>query len=87
MDILSIAALVSSLSGNALVNYKRRVGFIVWIVSNILWILVNLLGDTNWCQVLMFIAYMCLNVQGWIVWGRKNEEAAKQAGEKAHGPM
>ena len=56
MDILSIAALVSSLSGNALVNYKRRVGFIVWIVSNILWILVNLLGDTNWCQVLMFIA-------------------------------
>lgn len=71
LGILSFLALATSLSGNALVNYRRRVGFIVWIVSNILWILVNLVGTTNWCQVLMFIVYMCLNIQGWIVWGRK----------------
>ena len=77
LNFLSFLALASSLSGNALVNYKRRIGFIVWIASNILWILVNLLGQTNWCQVLMFIAYMCLNVQGRIVWGRKkNKEVA-----------
>ena len=71
LNLLSFLALASSLCGNALVNYKRRIGFIVWIASNILWILVNLLGQTNWCQVLMFIAYMCLNAQGWLVWGRK----------------
>ena len=77
LNILSFLALASSLSGNALVNYRKRIGFIVWIVSNILWILVNLVGTTNWCQVLMFIAYMCLNVQGWLVWGRKEKEVSK----------
>lgn len=72
LNVLSFAALVCSLSGNALVNYRKRYGFLVWILSNVLWILVNLLGGMNVCQVLMFIAYMCLNVQGYILWGRSS---------------
>ena len=73
VGVLSFMALVSSLAGNALVNYRVRNGFLVWIVSNVLWILVNVAGDMNVCQVLMFVVYMCLNVQGYVLWGRKNE--------------
>lgn len=70
MDIWSVCALVCSLGGNILVNYKKRIGFIVWLISNILWIAVNLRGDTNWCQIVMFLVYMCLNIQGFIQWGK-----------------
>lgn len=74
MDALSILALVCSLGGNILVNYKKRIGFIVWLISNILWIAVNLLNETNWCQIIMFVVYMCLNIQGFIYWGKKNKQ-------------
>lgn len=73
VGVLSFMALVSSLAGNTLVNYKVRNGFLVWIVSNVLWIAVNVVGELNVCQVLMFIVYMCLNVQGYVLWGRKEE--------------
>ena len=70
MDALSFMALVCSLGGNLLVNYKKRIGFVIWIISNILWIGVNLRDDTNWCQIVMFLVYMCLNIQGFIQWGK-----------------
>ncbi len=73
MDWLSFLALACSLGGNVLVNYRRRSGFVVWIASNLLWIAVNLYSrNPNWCQVLMFLAYMCLNVQGFLNWGRQS---------------
>ena len=68
---LSICAMVCSLAGNYLVNCKKRIGFIVWIVSNVLWILVNLLGSPNISQIVMFLVYMALNVQGWWMWRKK----------------
>ena len=71
VNILSAFALIFSLSGNILINYKKKIGFIVWIISNILWIAVNLAGEPNWCQIAMFIVYMALNVQGWLAWNKK----------------
>ena len=69
---LSFAALACSLGGNVLVNCRRQSGFVVWIASNMLWIAVNISGEPNWCQVAMFIAYVCLNVQGFVNWGRQS---------------
>ena len=55
-----------------MVNYKKRIGFVIWIISNILWIGVNLRSDeTNWYQIIMFVIYMCLNIQGFLYWGKK----------------
>lgn len=71
LTFLSILSLVLSLTGNILVNYKQRYGFIIWIASNISWIAVNLVGETNWPQVIMFVIYAVLNVQGFIIWSRK----------------
>ena len=68
-QILSILALIFSLSGNILINFKKRMGFLVWIVSNVIWIVVNLISiQVNWSQVIMFFVYILLSVHGFINW-------------------
>ena len=73
LTFLSILSLILSLTGNILVNYKQRYGFIVWIASNISWIAVNFVGETNWPQIIMFVIYAGLNVQGFIIWSKKKQ--------------
>ena len=68
IDILSAIATILSLWGNYLVIKKRVLGFPIWILSNIFWILVNYLGTFNVSQVIMFIIYGLLNVYGWYEW-------------------
>ena len=70
---LSIIALILSLIGNILVNYKKKLGFIIWISSNVFWIIVNFVGEMNYPQVIMYLIYAGLNVQGYINWSRKKE--------------
>ena len=71
--LVSFAALVFSISGNLLVNFQLRVGFPVWIVSNLLWIAVNFMREErDWSQIVMFFIYMGLNVHGFIFWGMSN---------------
>lgn len=73
-DVLSVIALVLSLTGNILINYKKRIGYIVWISSNIAWIAVNVTGQFNIPMVIMYVVYMILNIQGFILWGRNNKK-------------
>lgn len=67
---LSIIALIFSLVGNILVNFKKKLGFIIWTVSNVFWIVVNFIGDMNYPQVIMYLVYVGLNVQGYVNWSR-----------------
>ena len=67
---LSIIALIFSLVGNILVNFKKKLGFIIWTVSNVFWIVVNFIGDMNYPQVIMYLVYAGLNVQGYVNWSR-----------------
>ncbi len=69
---LSIIALIFSLVGNILVNFKKKLGFIIWTISNVFWIVVNFIGDMNYPQVIMYLVYAGLNVWGFINW-RKSE--------------
>lgn len=71
-DILSVIALVLSLTGNILINYKKRIGYIVWILSNVAWIAVNVTGQFNVPMVIMYVVYVALNIQGFALWSRKN---------------
>lgn len=73
IDAFSIIALILSLAGNLLINYKKRTGFIVWLLSNILWIAVNLLGKPNVSQIIMFIVYICFNVHGFLNWRKSTK--------------
>lgn len=70
---LSIIALIFSLVGNILVNFKKKLGFIIWTISNVFWIVVNFIGDMNYPQVVMYLVYAGLNVQGYVNWSRSRE--------------
>lgn len=68
IDIVSVIATICSLYGNYLVIKKNKFGFVVWLISNILWILINFIGVLNISQVIMFVIYGILNIYGWIKW-------------------
>ena len=74
IGIMSFVALVLSLAGNALINLRKRIGFFVWILSNVAWIAVNMMGTPNWSQIAMFVVYVVFNVHGWIKWGKIEEK-------------
>lgn len=68
IDIISIVATSLSLLGNYLVIYKNVLGFPIWILSNILWIVVNFLGTPNISQIFMFLVYIATSIYGWYKW-------------------
>lgn len=68
IDTISAIATICSLYGNYLVIKKNKFGFVIWLISNILWILINFIGVLNISQVIMFIIYGILNIYGWIKW-------------------
>lgn len=79
--ILSVIALCLSLGGNILINKQKKCGFVVWIMSNIAWIIVNLLGNPNYPQILMYCAYAVLNVLGWRTWTQNEQNVIGETNE------
>lgn len=54
--------------------FKKKSGWLAWIVGNILWIIINFLDTLNIPMVLMYLAYMVINIFGFIEWRRKEEK-------------
>lgn len=48
---------------------KKRVGFLIWIVSNAGWICVNIQNDF-YSQIPLWIVMTILSVYGYINWGK-----------------
>lgn len=80
--VLSILGGVFSLGGNVLIAHKRRSGWLVWMVGNITWILVNFLGEMNVPMVAMYVAYFIINVIGYRQWQREADVIKKMKKEK-----
>ena len=74
VSILSGLALALSLTGNILINHKKRTGYVLWIASNVFWVLVNFIDHMNVYQVIMYIVYTVLNVMGFIRWGNDSNK-------------
>ena len=55
-------ALILSVLGNILITGKKKVGFIVWIISNCIWIYTNIQKGDNLQQNIMFGLYILLNI-------------------------
>lgn len=68
--ILSIIGTILSLGGNIFIAKKNRIGWLMWLVGNVVWIAVNFLGTLNIPMVLMYMVYMIINVIGFIKWGK-----------------
>lgn len=74
LQIFSIISLILSLSGNLLINYKKKIGFWIWILSDISWIIVNFLGKPNYPQILMYIIYIIINIDGVVRWSKSKSK-------------
>ena len=73
IDVMSVLGLVLSLLGNLLINFRKKSGYVVWIIANILWVLVNIFGNCNIPQVIMYSVYTILNIHGIISWSKSNK--------------
>lgn len=70
---LSILGMLFSLGGNLLLIKKKKSGWLTWIIGNLLWIIVNFIGELNIPMVLMYIVYFIINVCGYIEWTKKEK--------------
>lgn len=76
---LSILGSIFSLGGNILIALKKRSGWCTWIAGNIAWILVNFLGEMNVPMVLMYIAYLVINIAGFVSWANTPQTTLHEA--------
>lgn len=70
---LSILGMLFSLGGNLLLIKKKKSGWLTWIIGNLLWIIVNFIGELNIPMVLMYVVYFIINVCGYIEWTKKEK--------------
>ena len=70
---LSILGMLFSLGGNLLIIFKKKSGWLAWIVGNLLWIAINFIDVLNIPMVLMYVVYLVINVLGYIEWKRKEK--------------
>ena len=70
---LSILGMLFSLGGNILIIFKKKSGWLAWIVGNILWIVINFIDVLNIPMVLMYLVYMIINIFGYIKWYKKDK--------------
>lgn len=75
---ISFLALMFSIFGNISVNNKKKIGFVLWIISNVFWILVNIIDHWNTAQVAMYVCYTVINIVGLIRWSEDERAERKK---------
>ena len=73
ITFLSVLGALLSLGGNIAIAKKKKIGWLIWIAGNIAWIIVNLLGEFNLPMVLMYVAYLGINIKGFIDWSKQGK--------------
>lgn len=66
--LVSVLGMICSLGGNILIMLKKKSGWIVWTVGNILWIVYNFITTINLPMILMYLVYMFINILGYCKW-------------------
>lgn len=71
--MVSIVALVLSLLGNLLLNFKKvKLGYLTWIISNFMWVFIGLNSTEKNCpQIIMYVIYIVLNIHGIYKWRKE----------------
>ena len=66
---IAVEALAVSLSlGGALVlAYRKRIGWLMWIVADMIWVWIDVRAGL-WSQAGLFAAYTGLAAWGWFKW-------------------
>jgi len=65
--MLELIATIFSIIGNIFVIYKKWIGFVIWIISNLLWIIFGILNKHYW-MIVLFIFYTIISIWGIYKW-------------------
>lgn len=65
---------IVSIIGTIANAYRRRWGFVVWLVTNITWCVYDYLQQ-EYAQSALFGVYAILAVVGWVQWGREGQRS------------
>jgi nicotinamide riboside transporter PnuC len=80
-DLISWAATIIGIGGTIAINYKSRIGMILWLISNAIWIYFDIFVVPNHAQTVMYIVFSVINGHGlyrWTVDKKGNKDATKR---------
>jgi nicotinamide riboside transporter PnuC len=67
IELIGWISFIISIIGSLLVIYKKRSGFIFWIISNTLWMIVNIKAGI-YSQASMFAFFNLTSLYGYLKW-------------------
>jgi len=67
-------AMTLSLYGAYLLGNKKEIGFIVFAVSNVIWIVLGLFFMSSFGMALGNLAFCLINLRGYIAWTKSNSD-------------
>lgn len=70
LDPIALTASVTSIIGAVLVARKSVLGFYLWLVSNVIWLIVDVMIGL-WEQVPIWLAFTATSAYGIINWKPK----------------
>ena len=65
--IVSWINILASILGNILIIKKKRSGFLAWVFSNIIWIIIDC-HTGLYSQAVLFVIFTIIAIYGFIKW-------------------
>ncbi|MBP9742752.1 MAG: nicotinamide mononucleotide transporter [Burkholderiales bacterium] len=70
IDDLTWFLTIGSLIGGQLIIYKNKVGYAIWIVVNILW-MIFFFSKGIYSSSFLFLVYLIQSIYGYLKWNQK----------------
>ena len=69
-ELVEYLATIGGLLGSSLIALKNRIGQLVWIPSNLLWVIFGI-HFNKWGLTVQCSVFLLLAVFGWFWWGKE----------------
>ena len=76
MEIITWIISILALTGTILNANRNKYGFILWLVTNMYWTVIDFKTGL-YAQSALFFAYTILAIKGIITWSKKEKEDSK----------
>ena len=76
MEIITWIISILALTGTILNANRNKYGFILWLVTNMYWTVIDFKTGL-YAQSALFFAYTILAIKGIITWSKKEKEESK----------
>ena len=76
MEIITWIISILALTGTILNANRNKYGFILWLITNMYWTVIDFKTGL-YAQSALFFAYTILAIKGIITWSKKEKEESK----------